>query len=244
MSSLIEGRNAATEALRSGMPLLRVLIADGASGAPIAEIEQAAAQRGVPVTRVAKAKLDQSSERGAHQGVIVYAREFPFTDLGKVISSAEGKTDSLVVVLDHINDPGNLGAIVRSVEVAGGDAVIIPKRRTASVGPGAYKTSAGALAHLPIVQEPNIVRSIERLKDAGYWVAGADAAATQLAWDSPLEGRLVLVMGSEGDGLSRLVREKCDFLVGLPVAGKVDSLNVAQATAVLAFEWVRNRAPK
>jgi len=241
MSSVIEGRNAVLEALRSGMPLLRVLIAEGASGAPIADIEHAASKRSVPVTRVPKRKLDASSERGAHQGVIAYAEEFPFADLSRVIAATEGKKDSLVVVLDHINDSGNLGAIVRSVEVAGGDAVVIPKRRTASVGAGAYKTSAGALAHLPIVQEPNLVRAIERLKDAGYWVAGADAAAQQLAWEAPLEGRLVLVMGSEGQGLSRLVREKCDFLVGLPVAGSVDSLNVAQATTVLAFEWVRRR---
>lgn len=242
MSSAIEGRNAVLEALRSGMPMLRVLVAEGSSGTPISDIEHAAAKRGVPVTRVPKRKLESHSERGAHQGVIAFAEEFPFTDISKVIGDAEGKKDSLVVVLDHINDSGNLGAIVRSVEVAGGDAVVIPKRRTASVGAGAYKTSAGALAHLPIVQESNLVRVIERLKDAGYWVAGADASGAQLAWAAPLEGRLVLVMGSEGEGLSRLVREKCDFLVRLPVAGHVDSLNVAQATTVLAFEWVRRRS--
>lgn len=221
------------------MPLIKVVIAEGASGTPISDIEHAAEKRGVPVTRALKKKLDQHSERGAHQGVIAHAEPFPFASLEQVIRAADGKDCSLVVVLDHITDPGNLGAIVRSVEVAGGDAVLIPKRRTASVGAGAYKTSAGALAHLPVAQEANLVRSIERLKEVGYWVAGADASSETMAWDAPLEGRLVLVMGSEGEGLSRLVRESCDFLVGLPVAGKLDSLNVAQATTVLAFEWVR-----
>lgn len=245
MALVIEGRNAVLEALRSGMPVERILLADGSSGAPVAEIEREAAKRSVSVSRAPKRKLDQSSERGAHQGVIAFAKDFPFADLGGVIDAAEGRSESLVVVLDHITDAGNLGAIVRSIEVAGGDAVVIPSRRSASIGAGAYKTSAGALAHLPVVQETNLVRAIKRLKEAGYWVAGADASATQTAWDAPLDGRLVLVMGSEGEGLSRLVREECDFLVGLPVAGKVDSLNVAQATTVLAFEWVRRRvAPR
>ncbi len=242
MSSTIEGRNAVLEALRSGMPLRRILIADGASGEPVAAVERIAREKGVTVERAPKRKLDQCSERGAHQGVVAFAQEFPFADLGQIISAVEGKPESLVVVLDHITDPGNLGAVVRSVEVAGGDAVVIPTRRSASVGPGAYKTSAGALAHIPLVQETNLVRGIQRLKDAGFWVAGADARADQLAWDAPMEGRLVLVMGSEGEGLSRLVRESCDFLVRLPVAGRVDSLNVAQATSVLAFEWVRRKA--
>lgn len=240
-SSIIEGRNAVSEALRARVPLEKILIADGATGAPIADVERLAARASVPVERVGRKKLDAMSERGAHQGVIAQATPFQFTPLDTVIRRIGDRASALVVVLDHIYDPGNLGAIVRSVDVAGGDAVVVPKRRTAPVGAAAYKASAGAIAHVPIVQESNIVQCLESLKAAGFWVAGADAAATTLAWDAPLEGRLALVMGSEGEGLSRLVRENCDFLVRLPVAGHVDSLNVAQAATVMAFEWVRRR---
>lgn len=239
MSTTIEGRNAVAEALRAGVPLERILIAPGAGGPPVQEIERLAAAGRVPVQRADKRTLDAMSERGSHQGVIAQAKPFRFTELEQVLRKIGDDEPALIVVLDHINDPGNLGAIVRSVDVVGGSAVVLPKRRTAPVGAVAYKSSAGALAHVPIVQEPNIARCLERLKESGFWVAGADASARTLAWDAPLEGRIALVLGSEGAGLSRLVRERCDFLVGLPVAGRVDSLNVAQAAAVLAFEWVR-----
>lgn len=241
-TSIIEGRNAVCEALRARVPLERIMIADGATGAPIADVERLAGRAHVPVERVGRKRLDALSERGAHQGVIAEATPFQFTQLDTVIQHVGDRASALVVVLDHIYDPGNLGAIVRSVDVAGGDAVVVPKRRTAPVGAAAYKASAGAIAHVPVVQESNIVQCLKRLKEAGFWVAGADATATTLAWDAPLEGRLALVMGSEGEGLSRLVRENCDFLVRLPVAGHVDSLNVAQAATVMAFEWVRRRA--
>ncbi|MDP2232850.1 MAG: 23S rRNA (guanosine(2251)-2'-O)-methyltransferase RlmB, partial [Actinomycetota bacterium] len=154
-----------------------------------------------------------------------------------------GAKRSLIVALDHVTDPGNLGAVVRSAEVVGADAVLVAKRRTAPVGPAAYKTSAGAVAYLPIVQETNLVRALEALKREGYWVAGASERAQQTVWDAPLEGRIVLVMGSEGTGLARLAEETCDFLVSLPVAGKVGSLNVAQAATALMFEWVRRAHP-
>jgi len=143
------------------------------------------------------------------------------------------------VVLDHVTDPGNLGAVIRSVEVAGGDAVIIPSVRAASIGPVAHKASAGGTSHLPIVQVPNVARMIDRLKEEDYWVGGADERAEQDLWDAPMEGRLALVLGAEGAGLARLTRERCDFLVSIPVAGRVSSLNVAQAASVLVFEWVR-----
>jgi 23S rRNA (guanosine2251-2'-O)-methyltransferase len=238
-SEFIEGRNAVSEALRARVPLEKILIAEGAAGSPVDSVERLAARASVPVERVGRKRLDSMSERGAHQGVIALATPFAFTSIDEVIRGIADCPAALVVVLDHVYDPGNLGVIVRSVDVAGGDAVIVPKRRTAPVGAAAYKSSAGALAHVPVVQEANIVQVLERLKRERFWVAGADASADALAWDAPLDGRLALVLGSEGEGLSRLVREKCDFLVRLPVAGHVDSLNVAQAATVLAFEWVR-----
>lgn len=239
-TALIEGRNAVIEAMRSGMPLRRIMMADGVKqGEATVEIERLARERGVRVEQVDRRRLDSLSDHGAHQGVIAEATPFAFASLDAVLQRVADAPRSLVIALDHITDPGNLGAVVRSAEVAGADAVIVPSRRSAAVGPAAFKASAGALAHMPLVQETNLVRTLERLKEAGYWIAGADGAARQSAWDAPLEGRLVLVMGGEGSGLSRLVKQTCDYLVSLPVAGRVDSLNVAQATTVLAFEWVR-----
>lgn len=238
--SWIEGRNAVIEALRAGMPLDEVLLAEGTKpDAALTEIERRAREAKVRLRRVARRELDAASERGAHQGVMAKAAPFRFTPLEKVVSATEGRASALVIALDHVTDPGNLGAIVRSAEVVGASAVVIAKRRSAAITPAAYKASAGALAHVPLVQEPNLVRALERLKEARFWVAGASEQAEQTAWDAPLDGRLVLVMGSEGEGLSRLTKERCDFLVRLPQAGKVGSLNVAQAATALSYEWLR-----
>lgn len=240
MSDFIEGRNAVLEALRSGMRLEGIMIADGLRHDPaVDEIRQLAAAAGVPVRSAAREKLDRQSVRGAHQGILATAAPFVYADLAEVLRVTTGRARSLIVVLDHVTDPGNLGAVIRSVEVAGGDAVLIPKDRAASVGPVAHKASAGATAHLPVVQVGNVARALGDLKDAGYWVAGADERGEQDLWRAPLNGRLVLVLGAEGSGLARLTRERCDFLVRIPVAGRVTSLNVAQAATVLAFEWVR-----
>jgi 23S rRNA (guanosine2251-2'-O)-methyltransferase len=245
MSELIEGRNAVLEALRSGMPLERILIAEGTKpNAALDEIARRAHEAGLPLDRVARRSLDDRSERGAHQGVVAVASSFAFTPLAEVLAAVAEKTDCLLIALDHITDAGNFGAIVRSAEVAGADGVVIAKHRSASIGPGAYKTSAGALAWMPIAQEPNLVRALEAAKRERFWIAGATENAQALAWEAPLEGRLVLVMGAESTGLSRLVEETCDFLVRLPVEGRVGSLNVAQATSVLAFEWVRRKAAR
>ncbi|MBN2248408.1 MAG: 23S rRNA (guanosine(2251)-2'-O)-methyltransferase RlmB [Coriobacteriia bacterium] len=240
MAELIEGRNAVLEALRSGVQLERIMLADGTkASAATSEIVTLAASSHVPVEHVARAVLDSRSARGAHQGVMALAAPFRYAELGDVIRSISGKPRALIVVLDHVTDPGNLGAVIRSVEVAGGSAVVIPRERSASVGPIVHKASAGATAHLPVVRVSNIAQAIGSLVDAGMWVCGADERAESDLWHAPIEGRLALVMGAEGAGLSRLVRERCDFLVSIPVAGSVASLNVAQATSVLAFEWVR-----
>jgi 23S rRNA (guanosine2251-2'-O)-methyltransferase len=236
----IEGRNAVLEALRAAVPIKRVLIAEGTKpDRSLDEIRSRAAAAGVTVLSTRRNELDAKSERGAHQGVLAEAAPYRFASLDQVLTAAEGKTNSLVIALDQVTDPGNLGAIVRTAEVVGADGVLIAKRRSAAVTPAAYKSSAGALAHVRLAQEPNLVRSLERCKEAGFWVAGADERAEQSVWEAPLSGRVVLVMGSEGEGLARLTRDSCDFFVRLPQAGKVGSLNVAQATTAIAYEWLR-----
>ena len=183
-------------------------------------------------------RLDQLSSHGAHQGVIVRAKPFQYAELGDVIAAA-GKGNALVLVLDHVTDEGNFGAIVRTAEVVGAAGVVIAKARSASVGVGAYKTSAGAVLHIPIAQVSNLARAVEELKAAGFWACASTEHATDDVWSAPLVGRVALVMGSEGEGISRLVLEKCDFACKLPQRGRVESLNVAQACTVMCYEWLR-----
>ena len=241
--AFIEGRNAVLEALRARVPLRRVLIAEGTKpDGTIDEIVRRAGEAGTSVSRVPKRDLDRASERGAHKGVMAEAAAYAFASLDDVLARGEGKGQSLIIAMDHITDPGNFGAIVRTAEVVGAAGVLVAKRRAAAVTPAAYKSSAGALAHVAVAQETNLVRSLNRCKEAGYWVVGASEHAEQTLWEASLEGHIVLVMGSEGEGLARLTRETCDLLVRLPQAGKVGSLNVAQATTAIAYEWLRRSA--
>ena len=189
----------------------------------------------------AAAQLDALSSHGAHQGIALEVGNFPYADVADILDRA-GDGPALVVVLDHVTDDGNFGAIVRSAEVVGAAGVVIANKRAAGVTVGSYKTSAGAVMHLPIAQVPNIARALDDLKAAGFWVGGASEHAEGSCWDAPFEGRVALVMGSEGDGISRLVLEKCDFLTKLPQRGMTESLNVAQATTALCFEWLRRNA--
>lgn len=239
-TDLIEGRRAVEEALACGMPLRSALVQER-SGERDQALERIAARledADVPVERVPRARLDALSSHGAHQGVVVRTRPFAYAELADVIAAA-GEGPALVVVLDHVTDQGNFGAIVRTAEVVGAAGVVVAKARAASVGVGAYKTSAGAVMHLPIAQVPNLARALDELKAAGFWACAATEHAEQDVWHAPLGGRLALVMGSEGEGISRLVAEKCDFACRLPQRGRVESLNVAQATTVLCYEWLR-----
>lgn len=239
-TDLIEGRRAVAEALTVGIPLKNALV-QAASGQKDQEIEALARQleqEGIPVERVAKPVLDSLSSHGAHQGVIVRTQPFAYADLSEIVQRA-GSENALVVVLDHVTDEGNFGAIVRSAEVVGAAGVVIANARAARVGVGAYKTSAGAVLHLPIAQVSNLPRALEELKAAGFWTCGSTEHATQSVWEAPMGGRLALVMGSEGSGISRLMLEKCDFTCKLPQFGQVESLNVAQATTVMCYEWLR-----
>lgn len=239
-SDLIEGRRAVEEALGAGVPLKSALVQIQSLDADPAleRLAQRLDAAGVSVERVPRNRLDQLSSHGAHQGVIVRAKPFQYAELGDVIAAA-GKGNALVLVLDHVTDEGNFGAIVRTAEVVGAAGVVIAKARSASVGVGAYKTSAGAVLHIPIAQVSNLARSVEELKAAGFWACASTEHATDDVWSAPLVGRVALVMGSEGEGISRLVLEKCDFACKLPQRGRVESLNVAQACTVMCYEWLR-----
>lgn len=239
-SDLIEGRRAVEESLGAGVPLKSALVQIQSLDADPAleRLAQRMGTAGVSVERVPRNRLDQLSSHGAHQGVIVRAKPFQYAELGDVIAAA-GKGNALVLVLDHVTDEGNFGAIVRTAEVVGAAGVVIAKARSASVGVGAYKTSAGAVLHIPIAQVSNLARAVEELKAAGFWSCASTEHAKDDVWSAPLAGRVALVMGSEGEGISRLVLEKCDFACKLPQRGRVESLNVAQACTVMCYEWLR-----
>ena len=244
--NFIEGRRAAFEALDAGVPLRRALVADGSAhdkdASQLAKLMARLRAAGVPVERVPAVELDARSSHGAHQGIVLETAPYPYATLQDVIARA-GTGAALIVVLDHVTDEGNFGAIVRSAEVVGAAGVVVANKRAAGVGVGAYKTSAGAVMHLPIARVPNLAAALDALKEAGFWVGGASEHARDVAWDTALDGRIALVMGSEGEGISRLVRERCDFLVKLPQRGRTESLNVAQASTALMYEWMRqNRA--
>lgn len=239
-ASVIEGRRACAEALESGVPIRRALVARGSGELDdtltrlVGRLEAA----DVEVEFVPKAQLDALSSHGAHQGIVLETKPFAYTALPDLIEAA-GQGDALIVALDHVTDEGNLGAIIRSAEVVGATGVIIPKARSASVGAGAFKTSAGAVLHLPVAQVANLPAALDELKEAGFWVAGATEHAAQDVWHTTLSSRLCLVMGSEDSGISKLVREHCDFECRLPQRGRIESLNVAQAATALCYEWLR-----
>lgn len=240
MADRVEGRNPVSELLSSGRNVERIVMLEGAKRSePLEAIRRTAEVAGIPVEEAPRHRLDRMSERGAHQGVIAFVEPFRYASLDSVLAASQGNERCLLLALDHVTDPGNLGAIVRTADVAGASGVLIPKDRAASMTPSALKAAAGAAEHVPVCRETNLVRSLERCKEAGFWVVGASASARERLWDAPLEGRIVFALGSEGEGLARITERACDLLVSLPVAGHVGSLNVSAATAVLAYEWVR-----
>ena len=237
--SFLEGRRAAAEALRTGFPVKRALVAENASkDVTLSQLVDALHSASVPVQYVAREQLEAISSHGAHQGIALEVGDYPYADLSDIIARA-GDGPALVVVLDHVTDAGNFGAIVRSAEVVGAAGVVIASKRAAEVTDATYKTSAGAVMHLPLARVPNNARALEDLKEAGFWASGSSEHAEQVCWDAPLAGKVAMVMGSEGEGISRLVLETCDFLTKLPQRGETESLNVAQAATTMMFEWMR-----
>lgn len=245
MSDYIEGRRPVIEALRTEVPMKQILMADNVKrDSLIADILRKAKNAGVPVKQISKKKLDEISERGSHQGVIAEAKPYEYVSMTDIINAAEISAAThdgraLVVVLDHITDAGNLGAIARSAESVGAAGIVIPSKRSARVTAATYKSSAGAISHVQVSQVANIVNTIERLKKSGFWIAAATEHASDFIWDANLKGKIALVMGNEGDGVSRVVLEACDFGVKLPQMGDISSLNVAQASTACMYEWLR-----
>lgn len=242
---LIEGRRACAEALDAHIPLRRALVVPSAGERDrvLDELVARLEQEEVHIEHVGRDRLDVLSSHGAHQGIMLEVEPFDYASLDDVIQ-ASGTGDALVLLLDHVTDEGNFGAIVRTAEVVGAAGVVVANARAAKVGTAAYKTSAGAVLHLPIAQVSNLAAAIDQLKEAGFWVGAATEHAHEDVWHAPLEGRICLVMGSEGSGVSALVRKKCDFECRLPQRGRVESLNVAQACTAVCYEWLRRSMQK
>ena len=244
-NEMIEGRNAVLEALRAGRALDKVYIARGETDKALAHIAGLARERGVSVSDCDRRKLDAMSVTKAHQGVIAVCAVREYASLDDILALAESRGEApFVVVCYEISDPHNLGAIIRSAECVGAHGVVIPKRRIAGLTAVVGKTSAGAAEHLPVARVANISAALQELKDRGLWVYGAAAEGSSPMWETDLTGPLALVIGSEGEGLGRLVRERCDFLVSIPLRGKVGSLNASTAAAVLMYEVLRQKLAK
>lgn len=239
-STLIEGRNAVTELLKSGRAVDKIFVVEGANRA--GDIIALAREAGIPVTQCDRRKLDGMSQTGNHQGIIAQAAAHEYVSLDDLFKRAEEKGETpLFVVCDGIEDPHNLGAILRSAEAAGAHGVIIPKRRAVGLTAVVARASAGASAHIGVHKATNLAVALDALKARGVWVYGAEADGTADLYEADFAGASALVIGSEGSGISRLVREKCDFIVSIPMRGKVNSLNASNAAAVLLYEAVRRR---
>ena len=239
---LIEGRNAVTEALRAGTAIDKIYIARGETDATLGHIASTARNKGIVVVEADRRKLDGMSRTKSHQGVIAVTAVREYASVDDILNAAKEKGEApLIVVCDELSDPHNLGAVIRTAECAGAHGVIIPKRRSAGLTAIVAKTSAGAVSHLPVARVPNLVALLKELKEQGLWVYGTAAEGTTELYSADLKGPAVIIIGSEGDGMGRLVREQCDFLVSIPMRGKVNSLNASAAAAIVLYEAVRQR---
>lgn len=244
MSEQIEGRNAVLEAFRSGKCVDKLFILDGCQDGPVRTIAREARKTDTIINYVSKERLDQLSETHAHQGVIAQVAAYDYSTVDEILARAEEKGEApFLIILDNVEDPHNLGAIIRTANLAGAHGVIIPKRRAVGLTSTVAKTSAGAINYTPVAKVTNIVRTIEELKEKGIWFVCADMGGETM-YDLELTGPMGLVIGNEGEGVSRLVREACDFTASIPMKGDIDSLNASVAAGVLAYEIVRQRLAK
>jgi 23S rRNA (guanosine2251-2'-O)-methyltransferase len=239
----VEGRRAVLETLKGDRQVYELLLAEGLRGnQTLREILRIAKARELPVSFLPRREIDRLAKSETHQGVILRVEPYRYSTLRKILEKCEGKEeDPLVVLLDGVTDPRNLGSIARTCEAVGVDGLIIPRSRSSPVTPVVFHTSAGAVENLPVATVPNLATAIRELKETGFWVVGADAEAETSCFRADLTGPLAVVMGSEGEGLHRLVRESCDALVSIPMFGKVESLNVSVATAIILYEVLRQR---
>ena len=239
---IIEGRNAVTEALRSGTAIDKVYLAKGETDRTLSRIAADAKKAGAVVVEADRRKLDAMSLTHSHQGIIAVAAVRAYATVEDILSIAEARGEKpLLVVCDEISDPHNLGAIIRTAECAGAHGVVIPKRRSAGLTAVVAKSSAGAVSYMPVARVPNIPALLKDLKKQGIWVFGAAAEGTVSLYGADFKNAAAIVIGSEGDGMGRLVAENCDFTVSIPMFGKINSLNASAAAAVLLYEAVRQR---
>lgn len=239
---IIEGRNAVIEAFRSGREIDRVYILDGCKDGPILTVKRQAAKKNTQIRYVTKERLDQLSETGRHQGVIASIAAYAYAQVEDMLALAEKKGEApFLILLDNIEDPHNLGAVIRTANLAGAHGVIIPKNRAVGLTAVVARTSAGALNYTPVARVTNLAKTMEELKKKGLWFVCADMDGTRM-YDLNLTGPIGLVIGSEGEGVGRLVKETCDLVAAIPMKGEIDSLNASVAAGVMAYEIVRQRS--
>jgi len=238
---IIYGLNPVTEALRGTRRIFELFVAGSTSDKRMEKLLKLAAERKVPVRQREKGDLTRLCNTDHHQGVALKVEPFPYADLADILEGVQGTGKGLILVLDSVQDPHNLGALIRSAACAGADAVVIPKDRAAGVTAAAEKSSAGAVATIPVAQVTNVTQALEELKKAGFWVFGADGSAKVSLYQQDLTGPVALVIGGEGEGVRPLVRKACDQLVSIPMQGGVNSLNASVAGGILLFEVVRQR---
>ncbi len=244
MSEQIEGRNAVLEAFRSGKSVDKLFVLDGCQDGPVRSITREARKKDTIINYVPKERLDQMSETGSHQGVIAQVAAYEYAEVSDILDRAKEKgEDPFIILLDGIEDPHNLGAIIRTANLAGAHGVIIPKRRAVGLTATVAKTSAGALNYTPVAKVTNLAKTMEELKEQGLWFVCADMGGESM-YRQNLTGPIGLVIGNEGEGVSRLVKEKCDFITSIPMKGDIDSLNASVAAGVLTYEIVRQRILK
>lgn len=240
MSDKIEGRNPVAEALKSGRNIDKIYVKKGEMHGSIIPILAIARDKGIPISRVDAHRLDEMSETGAHQGVIAQCTMFEYKTTDDILAEAQRRGEPpFIIILDKITDPGNLGSIIRTAHCAGVHGIIIPKHDAATVSAACVKASAGAAEYMPIARVANLAKTIDELKKKNIWITGADASGEVELYKSDLKGAIAIVIGSEGEGISRLVLEKCDFKVKIPMFGYVNSLNASVAAALFIYEAVR-----
>lgn len=241
MSDIIYGRNAVAEAIKSGRSFNKVIISLGNLGGDIKNLINLVKENKIPLERAEGKKLDKLSKGGRHQGVAAFVSPVEYQSIEEIINTAKAKNEEpFLVLLDEITDPHNVGAIIRSAEALGAHGVLLPKRRSASLNETVAKTSAGAVNYLPIAQVGNIVQTLENLKEEGFWTIGADMSGETLN-DKKFDFPVVLVIGSEGKGIGRLVKEKLDYLIKIPMKGKINSLNASVAAGIMIYEIMKTR---
>lgn len=239
---VIVGRNAVVESLKSGRGINKILVASGEREGSVREIVALARERGVVCEMVSRDRIGQIAAGHRHQGVLAYVAPVPYVELDEIISSARARgREPFIVLLDELEDPHNLGAILRTADAAGVDGVVILKRRSCPLSATVAKTSAGAIEYVPVARIGNIAQTLKKLKDDGFWVIGADMDGTQSYYDADYRGAIVLVIGGEGHGISTLTKKCCDFIVSIPMVGHINSLNASVAGSILMYEAMKKR---